>query len=69
MPYAIIGIISLGLVISSIRTVVVERGHIRKRLVAMVIKRHQKRLKALQKHAQRWGGSLEISVNVDAKLL
>jgi len=53
MPYAIIGIISLGLVISSIRTVVVERAHVRKKLVNMMIKRHQRRLHNLKRHAQR----------------
>jgi len=53
MPYAIIGILSLGLVITSIRTVVVERAHIRKKLVAMMVKKQQKRLNVLLKRRRQ----------------
>jgi hypothetical protein len=51
MPYAIIGIISLGLVVSSIRNVVVERAHVRKKLVGLMLKK--KRLDFLRKRTQR----------------
>lgn len=54
MPYAIIGIISLGLVITSIRTVVVERAHIRKKLVGLMVRRHQKRLNFLKRRTQQY---------------
>jgi hypothetical protein len=53
MPYAIIGIISLGLVVSSIRNVVVERAHVRKKLVGLMLKKQQKRLDFLRKRTQR----------------
>jgi hypothetical protein len=53
MPYAIIGILSLGLVISSIRTVVIERARVRKALVNMMIKRHEKYINRIRKHARR----------------
>lgn len=54
MPYAIIGILSLGLVITSIRTVVVERGHIRKALVGVILKKQQKHLDHLKRQFQRY---------------
>ena len=53
MPYAIIGIISLGLVITSIRTIVVERAHIRKKLVEIMVRRQQRKLRALKRRVQR----------------
>lgn len=53
MPYAIIGILSLGLVISSIRTVVVERARVRKALIHMLIKRREKHLHKARKHKKR----------------
>jgi hypothetical protein len=52
MPYAIIGVISVGLVITSIRTVVVERAHIRKRLVGLILRKQDKRLKYLKRRVQ-----------------
>jgi hypothetical protein len=52
MPYAIIGIIFLGLVIASIRTIVVERGRIRKRLVDLTLRRQQKYLNFLKGRIQ-----------------
>jgi hypothetical protein len=53
MPYAIIGIISLGLVIGSIRTVVVEKGHIRKKVVGVLLRKQQKHLDHLKKQYRR----------------
>jgi len=54
MPYAIVGIISLGLVISSIRTIVTEKSHIRRRLVALLMNRYQSRVDKLKKDVQRY---------------
>lgn len=54
MPYAIIGIISLGLLVSSIRNIVVERAHVRKKLVSLMLKKQQKRLDFLRKRTQRY---------------
>jgi potassium channel subfamily K, other eukaryote len=54
MPYAIIGIISLGLVISSIRTIVVERGHIRKKLVSAMLKKSKKRQQLAERKLRRY---------------
>jgi hypothetical protein len=55
-----IGIISLGLVITSIRTVVVERAHIRKKLVGLMLRKHQKRLNFLKRRARRYPSSLYL---------
>jgi len=54
MPYAIIGIISLGLVISSIRTVVIERVRIRRRVLEAYMKRQQRHLDHLKKRIRRY---------------
>ena len=65
MPYAIVGIISLGLVITSIRTVVTEKNHVRKKLVGILMTRYQNRVDKLQKLARRysqWRAVLIIAV-------
>lgn len=54
MPYAIIGIISLGLVVSSIRTVLVERAHVRKRSMDRILRKQQNRLDFLKTCVQRY---------------
>jgi hypothetical protein len=54
MPYAIVGILSLGLVISSIRTVVTEKNHVRRRLVALMMRRYQKRVDRLKTQVHRY---------------
>ena len=66
MPYAIVGIISLGLVITSIRTVVVERSHIRRKLVGVLLKRQQKRLDHLKKQFRRYSSKFVTPLIVDA---
>jgi hypothetical protein len=52
MPYAVIGIISVGLVISSIRTVLVERAHFRKRLLHKILQRQEKRIAHLKRRVE-----------------
>jgi hypothetical protein len=42
MPYAIVGIILLGLVVSSIRNIVIERNRARKRIVAALERKRKK---------------------------
>ena len=54
MPYAIIGITSLGLVVSSIRTVLVERAHVRKRSMDRILRKQQKRIDFLKNCVQRY---------------
>jgi potassium channel subfamily K len=54
MPYAIIGIISLGLVVTSIRTVLVERTHVRKRLMNRSLRKQQKRVQFLKERLQEY---------------
>jgi potassium channel subfamily K, other eukaryote len=54
MPYAIIGILSLGLVVSSIRTVLVERAHVRKRSMDRTLRKQQNRLDFLENYVQRF---------------
>jgi hypothetical protein len=54
MPYAIIGIISLGLVITSIRTMVVERGHLRKRLLDALERKRDRHIEHLKKRIRRY---------------
>jgi hypothetical protein len=53
MPYAIIGIISLGLVITSIRTMVVERGHLRKKLLGALERKRERHIEHLKKRIRR----------------
>jgi len=54
MPYAIIGIISLGLVVTSIRTVLVERAHVRKRSMNRSLRKQQKRVQFLKERLQEY---------------
>ena len=54
MPYAIIGIISLGLVINSIRTVLVERARVRKRSMDRILRKQQNRLDFLENCVQQF---------------
>lgn len=68
MPYAIIGILILGLVVSSIRTVVIERSRIRKRVIDAYMNRQQRRLEQLKKQIQRYPHSYFV-FNADGMLL
>ena len=69
MPYAIVGIISIGLVISSIRTVVVERAHIRKQLVHLLVRKQQKRLSYLKKRIQLYFSQCRVDIRRHAAVV
>lgn len=53
MPYAILGILFLGLLVSSLRTIVAERHRARRKKLETLLNRHQKRINDLKSKVRR----------------